>query len=126
MTLGSNPPTYNARLFGSGAARRMKLLVADPGDPIPEESPSAVIAVGLGLLFCGITTGGSGGGGMWAGLLCPLVVVGSYCCWPGAPTNVGGGGSDMAVGPSIAVFVRYKGAIEVTEKGEFRGGSYGE
>ena len=70
VTLGSRPPTYRARLLGSGAARRTKLLDAEPGDIIPDESapPGDVMAVGIGLLFCGITTGGNGGGGMCAGL----------------------------------------------------------
>lgn len=69
VTLGSKPPTYNARLFGSGAARRTELLEDDPGDSRPAGSspPGEVIAVGIGLLFCGITTGGKGGGGMCAG-----------------------------------------------------------
>lgn len=49
-------------MFGSGAARRTyppafvgDIIFPDIGD---------VIAVGIGLVFCGITTGGSGGGGM--------------------------------------------------------------
>jgi hypothetical protein len=55
------------------------------------------MAVGMGLVFCGITTGGKGGGGIWAGFPWPLLVPVSYGCWPGAPANVwGGGGSDMA------------------------------
>ncbi len=68
VTLGSNPPTYSARLLGSGAARRTKLPEPDEGDIIPVESPPGeVIAVGMGFVFCGMTTGGSGGGGMCAG-----------------------------------------------------------
>lgn len=68
VTLGSKPPTYRARLFGSGAARRIRLLELDEGDIIPLESPPTgdVIAVGKGFVFCGITTGGSGGGGICA------------------------------------------------------------
>ena len=70
VTLGSSPPTYNARLFGSGAARRTKLPEPEEGDSIPVESPPGdVMAVGMGFVFCGITTGGSGGGGMCAGLV---------------------------------------------------------
>ena len=42
-----------------------------------------------------MTTGGNGGGGMCEGLLCPFVVFGSYCCCPGAPAKIGGGGKDM-------------------------------
>jgi len=43
--------------------------VADEGDIMPFESPPGeVMAVGIGLLFCGMTIGGRGGGGMWAGL----------------------------------------------------------
>ena len=81
MTLGSRPPTYSARLFGSGAARRTKLPEPDEGDNIPFESPPGdVMAVGIGLVFCGMTTGGSGGGGMWAGLPEPFVVPFSYGC----------------------------------------------
>lgn len=47
----------------------MKLLVADDGDIIPLWSPviGDVIAVGIGLVFWGITTGGNGGGGICAG-----------------------------------------------------------
>lgn len=62
MTRGSSPPTYSALLLGSGAA-----LVTNPlaefGD---SESPDngVVIAVGIGLLFCGIERIGTGGGGM--------------------------------------------------------------
>jgi hypothetical protein len=69
VTLGSSPPTYKARLLGSGAARRTKLLDAEPGDIIPVESapPGEVMAVGIGFVFCGMTTGGSGGGGICAG-----------------------------------------------------------
>ena len=76
----------------------MKLLVADPGDIIPFASiVGEVMAVGIGLLFWGITTGGNGGGGMWAGFPCPLLTPLSYCgCCPGAPAKVGGrGGSDI-------------------------------
>lgn len=53
VTLGSSPPTYNARLLGSGAARRIKLLVAEDGDIIPLESPGIgdVMAVGIGFVF---------------------------------------------------------------------------
>lgn len=75
MTRGSNPPTYNARLFGSGAARREN-GPALPGEIIPLLSPlppiGEVIAVGMGLVFWGMW---SGGGGMWAGLpeaFCPF------------------------------------------------------
>ena len=81
MTLGSRPPTYRARLFGSGAARRTKLPEPDEGDNIPFESPPGdVMAVGIGLVFCGMTTGGSGGGGMCAGFPEPFVVPFSYGC----------------------------------------------
>lgn len=66
VTRGSSPPTYNARLFGSGAARRTK-PPALPGDIIPPDIGD-VMAVGIGFVFCGMTTGGRGGGGMWAGL----------------------------------------------------------
>ena len=38
---------------------RMELELESPSPP-----PGEVIAVGMGLVFCGITTGGSGGGGM--------------------------------------------------------------
>lgn len=69
MTRGSSPPTYRALLLGSGAALVTNPL-AEPGD---KESPD--IAVGIGLLFCGIErVGGMGGGGM-----CEL------CAWPLAP-----------------------------------------
>lgn len=96
VTLGSNPPTYRARLFGSGAARRIKLPEPDEGDSIPAESPPGdAIAVGMGLLFCGITTGGKGGGGMWAGLPGPFDGALLYGSCPGAPAKVGGGGSAM-------------------------------
>ena len=49
MTRGSRPPTYNALLFGSGAARRTNPpeLVGDKTSPEDGE----VIAVGMGLLF---------------------------------------------------------------------------
>ena len=68
VTLGSRPPTYSARLFGSGAARRTKPPLPDEGDSIPVESPPGdIMAVGMGFVFCGITTGGSGGGGMCEG-----------------------------------------------------------
>ena len=63
-----------------------------PGSP-----PGEVTAVGIGLVFCGMTTGGRGGGGMWAGLLCPLDDP-SYDCWPGAAAKLGGGGRDMEGG----------------------------
>jgi len=81
-------------LFGSGAARRIKLLEADPGDIIPFASMVGdVMAVGMGFVFWGITTGGSGGGGMCAGFPWPLLVPLSYgCCCPGAPAKVGGSG----------------------------------
>ncbi len=72
MTLGSRPPTYRALLFGSGAARRTN-PPALSGDITPPFSPIGdVIAVGMGFVFWGIITGGSGGGGMWDGLLWPL------------------------------------------------------
>jgi hypothetical protein len=60
---GSSPPTYSARLFGSGAARRTypPALVGDIILPDMGE----VMAVGIGFVFCGMTTGGRGGGGMW-------------------------------------------------------------
>ena len=46
----------------------MKLPEPDEGDIIPVESPPGeVIAVGMGFVFCGMTTGGSGGGGICAG-----------------------------------------------------------
>lgn len=48
-----------------------------------------VIAVGIGLVFWGIMTGGRGGGGMcvpW-----PLSWDASYCCWPEAPVEACGG-----------------------------------
>lgn len=66
VTLGSKPPTYSALLLGSGAARRTELFEEEPGDNMPARSPppGEVIAVGIGLLFCGMTTGGKGGGGM--------------------------------------------------------------
>lgn len=68
MTLGSRPPTYNARLFGSGAARRTN-PPALSGDITPPFSPIGdVIAVGIGFVFCGMITGGSGGGGICEGL----------------------------------------------------------
>lgn len=95
MTRGSRPPTYRARLLGSGAERRTKLEVADPGDAKPAASPSTPTAVGIGLLFCGMTTGGRGGGGICEGLTDPMGLLGSYCCWPGAPAKVGGGGRDI-------------------------------
>lgn len=102
VTLGSRPPTYRARLFGSGAARRTKLPEPDDGDIIPAESPPGdVMAVGIGFVFCGITTGGRGGGGIWAGFACPLVVPFSYCCWPGAPAKFGGGGRDSEDGVAM-------------------------
>jgi hypothetical protein len=66
VTLGSSPPTYKALLFGSGAARRAK-PPALPGDRTPPFSPpdiGDVIAVGMGFVFCGMITGGRGGGGM--------------------------------------------------------------
>lgn len=67
VTLASSPPTYSARLFGSGAARRIKLAEPELGDIIPAESPPGeVTAVGIGLLLWGMTTGGSDGGGMYA------------------------------------------------------------
>jgi hypothetical protein len=49
VTRGSRPPTYNALLFGSGAALRTKPpeLVGDSTSPDDGE----VIAVGMGLLF---------------------------------------------------------------------------
>ncbi len=49
VTRGSSPPTYNALLFGSGAARRTNPpeLVGDSMSPDMGE----VIAVGIGLLF---------------------------------------------------------------------------
>lgn len=68
MTLGSRPPTYSARLFGSGAARRTN-PPALSGDITPPFSPiGEVIAVGIGFVFCGIITGGRGGGGICEGL----------------------------------------------------------
>ena len=67
MTRGSKPPTYNALLFGSGAARRgvypPALLVGESTPPDMGE----LIAVGMGFVFWGMMTGASGGGGM--------------CCW---------------------------------------------
>ena len=72
----------------------MKLLEADPGDIIPLASILGdVMAVGIGFVFWGITTGGNGGGGIWEGFPWPLLVPLSYddCC-PGAPANVDGGG----------------------------------
>ena len=96
VTLGSSPPTYKARLFGSGAARRTKLPEPEDGDIMPPESPPGdATAVGIGLVFCGMTTGGSGGGGMCAGLPWPFVVALLYGSCPGAPAKVGGGGSDI-------------------------------
>jgi hypothetical protein len=77
VTLGSSPPTYKALLFGSGAARVTNPL-AEPGD---RESPDmgVVMAVGTGLLFCGMErTGGKGGGGMCGFRVCPLA--------PGGPS----------------------------------------
>src|SRR5579871_898461 len=66
VTLGSSPPTYKARLLGSGAARRAN-PPALPGDKTPPFSlPDIgdVMAVGIGLVFWGMITGGSGGGGI--------------------------------------------------------------
>ena len=64
VTLGSSPPTYKARLFGSGAARRTtppaEAGVSRPAEFIPGDDTD----VGRGFVFCGITTGGSGGGGI--------------------------------------------------------------
>jgi hypothetical protein len=68
VTLGSKPPTYKARLLGSGAARRTNppALEGDRTLPVPDIGED--IAVGIGLVFCGMMTGGSGGGGICAGL----------------------------------------------------------
>jgi hypothetical protein len=64
VTLGSNPPTYKALLFGSGAARRTK-PPPDVGEVMPVADMGEVMAVGIGFVFCGMMTGGRGGGGMW-------------------------------------------------------------
>lgn len=64
VTRGSTPPTYRALLFGSGAARRTN-PPAEVGEVTPETDIGEVIAVGIGLVFCGIITGGRGGGGIW-------------------------------------------------------------
>jgi hypothetical protein len=58
-TRGSSPPTYKARLFGSGAARRTE-PPALPGDNIPPAEKGDDMPE----LFCGIMTGGRGGGGI--------------------------------------------------------------
>jgi hypothetical protein len=64
VTLGSSPPIYRARLFGSGAARRRK--PAEPlGDkrlpPLPsgDVTPGCIALEALGILI----GGGIGGGG---------------------------------------------------------------
>jgi hypothetical protein len=80
VTRGSKPPTYNDRLFGSGAALRRK-PPALPGDMTP--CPLFIgeeIAVGIGLVFCGMFNGG----GTWA----PPGLLVSY---PGAPDVAEGG-----------------------------------
>ncbi len=63
MTRGSKPPTYSARLFGSGAARRPKGPPL-PGDIMPLLSPpppmGEVMAVGIGFVFWGMCRGGGG------------------------------------------------------------------
>ena len=96
MTLGSKPPTYRARLFGSGAARRIDPPALE-GDIKPPEKLDIgdVIAVGIGLLFWGMTTGGSGGGGICAGLPWPFVAELPKSGCPGAPADEGGGGRDV-------------------------------
>mgnify|MGYP006950200819 CR=1 FL=1 len=71
VTLGSSPPTYRALLFGSGAARRT-YPPALVGDIIATPDMGEVMAVGIGLVFWGIITGGRGGGGMWDWLPWPL------------------------------------------------------
>ena len=83
VTLWSRPPIYKALLFGSGAA-----LLTDPpgvaGDKIPSGKPGNTVvpsAVGMGLLFWGITTGGRESGCIWP---FPLLIV------PGAGDACGG------------------------------------
>ena len=78
------------------------------------------MAVGIGFVFCGITTGGSGGGGICAGFPEPFVVPFSYCCWPGAPANWGGGGRDIEEGCIISCLIsaigyRYKQSTSFEE-----------
>ena len=68
--------------MGSGAARRTK-PPAEVGEVTPETDIGEVIAVGIGLVFWGIITGGRGGGGMW--LDCAWF-------WPGAEAEGAGGG----------------------------------
>src|SRR3569833_176612 len=91
VTRGSRPPTYRALLFGSGAARRAKgppLL----GGMMPLLSPlpmGDVMAVGMGLLFCGMCRGG---GGMCAPPEPPFWLLSK----PGAPAFGWGGGGRLA------------------------------
>lgn len=61
-----------------------------------------VIAVGIGLVFCGMTTGGRGGGGMWDGLVWPLPWALSNC-WFWAPA-VDWGGDCMEEGVEAVAF----------------------
>lgn len=107
VTRGSRPPTYKALLFGSGAARRTKppALVGDIILPDMGE----VIAVGIGFVFCGIATGGRGGGGICDGVGWPFPWA-SNCCWPGAPAEGwgGGGSEEEVVGGAFSAIVSKK------------------
>lgn len=57
-------------------------------------------------------TGGSGGGGMWAGLPWPFVAA-PYSCWPGAAEGCGGGGKEAAEeeGGVSAIAAAYRGVV---------------
>ena len=101
-TFGSKPPTYRARLLGSGAARRTEPPADDGGImPVALFEKGDGTAIGIGLLFCGMTTGGSGGGGMCEGLDEPFVEEAEGSCRPGAAAVCGSGPSVEAVSSAM-------------------------
>lgn len=93
VTRWSSPPTYSARLLGSGAARR----AAVAGERIPP-APGEVTEDGMGLVFVLICSGGG-----WVGTDCWPFLPASK---PGAPAPAGGGGIWDAFGAPLSAMTK--------------------